>query len=61
MEESPAFVEFLEFLGKKIELHDFKGFGHFLVKFQLKTILKSCVNFHISTSLKICKKQAFTL
>uniref|UniRef100_A0A1A8Q0T3 RAP1 GTPase activating protein n=1 Tax=Nothobranchius rachovii TaxID=451742 RepID=A0A1A8Q0T3_9TELE len=26
MEESPAFVEFLEFLGKKIELHDFKGF-----------------------------------
>ncbi len=29
MEESPAFVEFLEFLGHKIELHDFKGFGHF--------------------------------
>lgn len=26
MEESPAFVEFLEFLGHKIELHDFKGF-----------------------------------
>ncbi|XP_061582884.1 rap1 GTPase-activating protein 1 isoform X7 [Cololabis saira] len=26
MEESPAFVEFLEFLGVKIELHDFKGF-----------------------------------
>ncbi|KAM8868521.1 rap1 GTPase-activating protein 1 isoform 6-T10 [Synchiropus picturatus] len=26
MEESPAFVEFLEFLGEKIELHDFKGF-----------------------------------
>ncbi|XP_035486131.1 rap1 GTPase-activating protein 1 isoform X1 [Scophthalmus maximus] len=26
MEESPAFVEFLEFLGQKIELHDFKGF-----------------------------------
>ncbi|XP_051517239.1 rap1 GTPase-activating protein 1-like isoform X1 [Myxocyprinus asiaticus] len=25
-EESPAFVEFLEFLGQKIELHDFKGF-----------------------------------
>lgn len=24
-EESPAFVEFLEFLGQKIELHDFKG------------------------------------
>ncbi|XP_049335144.1 rap1 GTPase-activating protein 1 isoform X2 [Astyanax mexicanus] len=24
--ESPAFVEFLEFLGQKIELHDFKGF-----------------------------------
>ncbi|RXN09175.1 rap1 GTPase-activating 1-like isoform X1 [Labeo rohita] len=24
-EESPAFVEFLEFLGEKIELHDFKG------------------------------------
>lgn len=29
MEESPAFVEFLEFLGHKIELHDFKGFGQF--------------------------------
>lgn len=28
MEESPAFVEFLEFLGHRIELHDFKGFGH---------------------------------
>uniref|UniRef100_A0A8C4ZAP2 RAP1 GTPase activating protein b n=1 Tax=Gadus morhua TaxID=8049 RepID=A0A8C4ZAP2_GADMO len=26
MDESPAFVEFLEFLGQKIELHDFKGF-----------------------------------
>ncbi|XP_054472084.1 rap1 GTPase-activating protein 1 [Anoplopoma fimbria] len=26
MEESPSFVEFLEFLGHKIELHDFKGF-----------------------------------
>ncbi|XP_043986945.1 rap1 GTPase-activating protein 1-like isoform X15 [Gambusia affinis] len=25
-EESPAFVEFLEFLGEKIELHNFKGF-----------------------------------
>ncbi|KAG9337669.1 hypothetical protein JZ751_028306 [Albula glossodonta] len=25
-EESTAFVEFLEFLGQKIELHDFKGF-----------------------------------
>lgn len=25
-EESPAFVEFLEFLGEKIELHDFKGY-----------------------------------
>ncbi|XP_051735442.1 rap1 GTPase-activating protein 1 isoform X14 [Ctenopharyngodon idella] len=25
-EESPALVEFLEFLGHKIELHDFKGF-----------------------------------
>ena len=23
--ESPAFVEFLEFLGEKIDLHDFKG------------------------------------
>ena len=29
MEESPSFVEFLEFLGHKVELHDFKGFGHF--------------------------------
>lgn len=27
MEESPAFVEFLEFLGHRIELHDFKGYG----------------------------------
>lgn len=27
-EESPAFVEFLEFLGEKIELHDFKGYIH---------------------------------
>lgn len=26
-EESPAFVEFLEFLGEKIELHNFKGWG----------------------------------
>ncbi|XP_041712321.1 rap1 GTPase-activating protein 1 isoform X5 [Coregonus clupeaformis] len=25
-DESPAFVEFLEFLGEKVELHDFKGF-----------------------------------
>ncbi len=25
--ESPAFVEFLEFLGDKIELHNFKGWG----------------------------------
>lgn len=34
MEESPAFVEFLEFLGHKIELHDFKGFDIFcLVSF----------------------------
>lgn len=33
MEESPAFVEFLEFLGQKIELHDFKGFGHFSIQF----------------------------
>lgn len=31
MEESPAFVEFLEFLGHKIELHDFKGFGQFCI------------------------------
>lgn len=33
MEESPAFVEFLEFLGHKIELHDFKGFGRFSAQF----------------------------
>lgn len=26
-DESPAFVEFLEFLGEKIELHNFKGWG----------------------------------
>lgn len=30
MEESSAFVEFLEFLGQKIELHDFKGSGQTL-------------------------------
>lgn len=28
-EESPAFVEFLEFLGEKIELHNFKGWVWF--------------------------------
>lgn len=33
MEESPSFVEFLEFLGQKIELHDFKGLGLFSAQF----------------------------
>lgn len=38
MEESPAFVELLEFLGHKIELHDFKGFRHFSVPFAQQQI-----------------------
>lgn len=46
MEESPAFVEFLEFLGHKIELHDFKGFEH-LFFFQQVT---SC----FGTSVSLC-------
>ncbi|XP_031422497.1 rap1 GTPase-activating protein 1 isoform X2 [Clupea harengus] len=58
-EESPAFVEFLEFLGQKIELHDFKGFrggldvAHgqtgtesFYTNFHNKEIM-----FHVSTML----------
>lgn len=39
MEESPAFVEFLEFLGHRIELHDFKGFGHTLALNSVKSLL----------------------
>ncbi|XP_077429798.1 rap1 GTPase-activating protein 1 isoform X9 [Vanacampus margaritifer] len=59
MEESPAFVEFLEFLGQKIELHDFKGFRggldvthgqtgteSFYTNFHGKEIM-----FHVSTKL----------
>ncbi|TRY89367.1 hypothetical protein DNTS_015304 [Danionella cerebrum] len=58
-EESPAFVEFLEFLGEKIDLHDFKGFRGGLdvthgqtgsesvyVNFHNKEIM-----FHVSTKL----------
>ncbi|KAG7253087.1 hypothetical protein CRUP_000781, partial [Coryphaenoides rupestris] len=39
-DESPAFVEFLEFLGEKIELHDFKGnHGNKEVMFHVSTKL----------------------
>ncbi|XP_063064475.1 rap1 GTPase-activating protein 1 isoform X2 [Engraulis encrasicolus] len=58
-EESPAFVEFLEFIGQKIELHDFKGFRggldvthgqtgteSYYTNFHSKEIM-----FHVSTKL----------
>lgn len=52
MEESPAFVEFLEFLGHKIELHDFKGFGHFSAQFLsgffLSTNFQNSIPPHVS-------------
>ncbi|XP_069560430.1 rap1 GTPase-activating protein 1-like isoform X6 [Brachyistius frenatus] len=58
-EESPAFVEFLEFLGEKIELHDFKGFrgGLDVTHGQTGTESVYCnyrnkeVMFHVSTKL----------
>ncbi|XP_068996438.1 rap1 GTPase-activating protein 1-like isoform X6 [Embiotoca jacksoni] len=58
-EESPAFVEFLEFLGEKIELHDFKGFrgGLDVTHEQTGTESVYCnyrnkeVMFHVSTKL----------
>ncbi|XP_031700455.1 rap1 GTPase-activating protein 1-like isoform X3 [Anarrhichthys ocellatus] len=58
-EESPAFVEFLEFLGEKIELHNFKGFrgGLDVTHGQTGTESVHCnyrnkeVMFHVSTKL----------
>ncbi|KAJ8259648.1 hypothetical protein GJAV_G00171860 [Gymnothorax javanicus] len=58
-EESPAFVEFLEFLGQKIELHDFKGFRGGLDVTHGQTGLQSIytnfhdkeIMFHVSTML----------
>ncbi|XP_071333103.1 rap1 GTPase-activating protein 1-like isoform X14 [Trachinotus anak] len=57
--ESPAFVEFLEFLGKKIELHNFKGFRGGLDVTHGQTGAESVycnyhnkeVMFHVSTKL----------
>ncbi|XP_029947284.1 rap1 GTPase-activating protein 1 isoform X5 [Salarias fasciatus] len=59
MEESPAFVEFLEFLGRKIELHDFKGFRGGLDVTHGQTGTESIytsfhnkeIMFHVSTKL----------
>uniref|UniRef100_A0A665VKA3 RAP1 GTPase activating protein n=1 Tax=Echeneis naucrates TaxID=173247 RepID=A0A665VKA3_ECHNA len=58
-EESPAFVEFLEFLGEKIGLHNFKGFrgGLDVTHGQTGTESVYCnyrnkeVMFHVSTKL----------
>ncbi|XP_038578304.1 rap1 GTPase-activating protein 1-like isoform X7 [Micropterus salmoides] len=57
--ESPAFVEFLEFLGEKVELHNFKGFrgGLDVTHGQTGTESVYCnyrnkeVMFHVSTKL----------
>uniref|UniRef100_A0A3P8ZRE1 Rap-GAP domain-containing protein n=1 Tax=Esox lucius TaxID=8010 RepID=A0A3P8ZRE1_ESOLU len=57
--ESPAFVEFLEFLGKKIELHDFKGFrggldvthGQTGTESVYTTFHNKEIMFHVSTKL----------
>ncbi|XP_059186139.1 rap1 GTPase-activating protein 1 isoform X1 [Centropristis striata] len=59
MEESPSFVEFLEFLGHKIELHDFKGFRGGLDVTHGQTGIESVytsfhnkeIMFHVSTKL----------
>ncbi|CAG11829.1 unnamed protein product, partial [Tetraodon nigroviridis] len=59
MEESPAFVEFLEFLGHRIELHDFKGFRGGLDVTHGQTGTESVytsfhnkeIMFHVSTKL----------
>ncbi|KAG7254079.1 hypothetical protein CRUP_037938 [Coryphaenoides rupestris] len=59
MDESPAFVEFLEFLGQKIELHDFKGFRGGLDVTHGQTGTESVytnfhskeIMFHVSTKL----------
>uniref|UniRef100_A0A8C5D9N6 Rap-GAP domain-containing protein n=1 Tax=Gouania willdenowi TaxID=441366 RepID=A0A8C5D9N6_GOUWI len=58
-DEGPAFVEFLEFLGEKIELHNFKGFrgGLDVTHGQTGTESVYCnyrnkeVMFHVSTKL----------
>ncbi|XP_035243845.1 rap1 GTPase-activating protein 1 isoform X2 [Anguilla anguilla] len=58
-EESPAFVEFLEFLGQKIQLHDFKGFRGGLDVTHGQTGTESVytlfhdkeIMFHVSTKL----------
>ncbi|XP_018606121.1 rap1 GTPase-activating protein 1-like isoform X4 [Scleropages formosus] len=58
-EESPAFAEFLEFLGQKIELHDFKGFRGGLDVTHGQTGTESVyhnfrnkeIMFHVSTKL----------
>uniref|UniRef100_A0A6Q2Y752 Rap-GAP domain-containing protein n=1 Tax=Esox lucius TaxID=8010 RepID=A0A6Q2Y752_ESOLU len=58
-DESPAFVEFLEFLGQKVELHDFKGFRGGLDVTHGQTGTESVyhnyrnkeVMFHVSTKL----------
>ncbi|KAF5905647.1 rap1 GTPase-activating protein 1-like isoform X2, partial [Clarias magur] len=57
--ESPAFIEFLEFLGEKIELHDFKGFRGGLDVAHGQTGTESVyhnfhnkeIMFHVSTKL----------
>ncbi|XP_034542735.1 rap1 GTPase-activating protein 1 isoform X1 [Notolabrus celidotus] len=59
MEESPAFMEFLEFLGHKIELHDFKGFrggldvthGQTGTESVYTTFHNKDIMFHVSTKL----------
>ncbi|XP_067360647.1 rap1 GTPase-activating protein 1 isoform X7 [Channa argus] len=59
MEESPAFVDFLEFLGQKIELYDFKGFRGGLDVSHGQTGTESVytsfhnkeIMFHVSTKL----------
>ncbi|KAL1021009.1 hypothetical protein UPYG_G00007540 [Umbra pygmaea] len=58
-DESPAFVEFLEFLGEKVKLHDFKGFRGGLDVTHGQTGTESVyhnyrnkeVMFHVSTKL----------
>ncbi|TNN40769.1 Rap1 GTPase-activating protein 1 [Liparis tanakae] len=59
MEESPSFVEFYEFLGHKIELHDFRGFRGGLDVTHGQTGTESIytsfhnkeIMFHVSTKL----------
>ncbi|XP_067095439.1 rap1 GTPase-activating protein 1-like isoform X3 [Osmerus mordax] len=58
-EESPAFTEFLEFIGEKVDLHDFKGFRGGLDVTHGQTGTESVyhnyrnkeVMFHVSTKL----------